>query len=149
MRASVKRKKEEARQRRKTRIRKRITGSDGVPRISIYRSARYTYLQAISDESAKTIVSVSSRDPQVAALAKELESDREGAPRSTKSVAAARAVGTIPLMPGGLLVVEAVLVPGLVSSGMGLPNAISAMLVTSGESLARIGTLELVLRRTG
>lgn len=32
-------------------------------------------------------------------------------------------------MPGGLLVVEAVLVPGLVSSGMGLPNAISAMLI--------------------
>src|ERR1700758_766955 len=43
--------------------------------------------------------------------------------------AAARAVGTIPLMPGGLLVVEAVLVPGLVSSGMSLPNAISAMLI--------------------
>lgn len=47
----------------------------------------------------------------------------------TVAYAAARAVGTIPLMPGGLLVVEAVLVPGLVSSGMGLPNAISAMLI--------------------
>ena len=43
--------------------------------------------------------------------------------------AAARAVGSIPLMPGGLLVVEAVLVPGLVSSGMPLAAAISAMLV--------------------
>src|SRR4029077_16755163 len=43
--------------------------------------------------------------------------------------AAARAVGSIPLMPGGLLVVEAVLVPGLVSSGMTLPDAISAMLI--------------------
>ncbi|BBZ65366.1 membrane protein [Mycolicibacterium insubricum] len=43
--------------------------------------------------------------------------------------AAARAVGAIPLMPGGLLVVEAVLVPGLVSSGMTLPDAISAMLI--------------------
>ena len=32
-------------------------------------------------------------------------------------------------MPGGLLVVEAVLVPGLVSSGMALPSAISAMLI--------------------
>jgi putative heme transporter len=47
----------------------------------------------------------------------------------TVAYAAARAVGTIPLMPGGLLVVEAVLVPGLVSSGMALPNAISAMLL--------------------
>jgi uncharacterized protein (TIRG00374 family) len=42
---------------------------------------------------------------------------------------AARAVGSIPLMPGGLLVVEAVLVPGLVSSGMPLASAISAMLI--------------------
>jgi hypothetical protein len=32
-------------------------------------------------------------------------------------------------MPGGLLIVEAVLVPGLVSSGMSLPSALSAMLI--------------------
>jgi uncharacterized protein (TIRG00374 family) len=47
----------------------------------------------------------------------------------TVAYAAARAVGSIPLMPGGLLVVEAVLVPGLVSSGMPLPAAVSAMLI--------------------
>jgi len=43
--------------------------------------------------------------------------------------AAARAVGTIPLMPGGLLVVEAVLVPSLASSGMPLSGAVSTMLI--------------------
>ncbi|MET0995744.1 MAG: YbhN family protein [Mycobacterium sp.] len=47
----------------------------------------------------------------------------------TVAFAAARAVGSIPLMPGGLLVVEAVLVPGLVSSGMTLASAISTMLI--------------------
>jgi hypothetical protein len=47
----------------------------------------------------------------------------------TVAYAPARAVGSIPLMPGGLLVVEAVLVPGLVSSGMTLAAAISAMLI--------------------
>lgn len=47
----------------------------------------------------------------------------------TVAYAAARAMGAIPLMPGGLLVVEAILVPGLVSSGMALPEAISAMLI--------------------
>jgi uncharacterized protein (TIRG00374 family) len=47
----------------------------------------------------------------------------------TVAYAAARAVGSIPLMPGGLLIVEAVLVPGLVSSGMTLASAISAMLI--------------------
>ena len=50
-------------------------------------------------------------------------------PGLTVAYAAARAMGSIPLMPGGLLVVEAVLVPGLVSSGMALPDAISAMLI--------------------
>ena len=47
----------------------------------------------------------------------------------TVAYAAARAVGAIPLMPGGLLVVEAVLVPGLVTSGMTLASAISTMLI--------------------
>jgi putative heme transporter len=47
----------------------------------------------------------------------------------TVAFAASRAVGAIPLMPGGLLVIEAVLVPGLVTSGMTLPAAISAMLI--------------------
>lgn len=47
----------------------------------------------------------------------------------TVAYAAARAAGAIPLIPGGLLVVEAVLVPGLVSSGMAWPDAISAVLV--------------------
>ncbi|WP_420110071.1 lysylphosphatidylglycerol synthase domain-containing protein [Mycolicibacter arupensis] len=47
----------------------------------------------------------------------------------TVAYAAARAAATIPLIPGGLLVVEAVLVPGLVSSGLSLPDAISAVLV--------------------
>jgi putative heme transporter len=50
-------------------------------------------------------------------------------PGLTVAFAASRAVGSIPLMPGGLLVVEAVLVPGLVTSGMSLPAAISAMLI--------------------
>jgi uncharacterized protein (TIRG00374 family) len=47
----------------------------------------------------------------------------------TVAYAAARAVGSIPLMPGGLVIVEAVLVPGLVSSGMTVASAISAMLI--------------------
>lgn len=60
----------------------------------------------------------------------------------TVACAAARAVGTIPLMPGGLLVVEAVLVPSLVSSGMSLPSAVSTMLIyrlISWLMLAAIG----------
>ncbi len=43
--------------------------------------------------------------------------------------AAARAVGSVPLVPGGLVTVEAVLVPALVTSGMRLPEAISATMI--------------------
>ncbi|MBV8928110.1 MAG: UPF0104 family protein [Mycobacteriaceae bacterium] len=59
--------------------------------------------------------------------------------------AAARAVGSIPLMPGGLLVVEAVLVPGLVTSGMSLPEAISAMLIYRLISWVFISTIGWVV----
>src|SRR6185312_12021425 len=60
----------------------------------------------------------------------------------TVAFAASRAVASIPLMPGGLLVVEAVLVPGLVASGLSVPDSISAMLIyrlTSWIFLAVIG----------
>jgi uncharacterized protein (TIRG00374 family) len=74
-------------------------------------------------------------------------------PGLTVAFAASRAVGSIPLMPGGLLVVEAVLVPGLVTSGMSLPAAISAMLIyrlISWIMLAVIGwILFFFLFRTG
>lgn len=63
----------------------------------------------------------------------------------TVAYAAARAVGSIPLMPGGLLVVEAVLVPGLVSSGMSLASAISAMLIYRLVSWIFISTIGWVI----
>ncbi|NIH93527.1 lysylphosphatidylglycerol synthase transmembrane domain-containing protein [Mycolicibacterium fluoranthenivorans] len=63
----------------------------------------------------------------------------------TVAYAAARAVGSIPLMPGGLLVVEAVLVPGLVSSGMTLAQAISAMLIYRLASWIFISTIGWVI----
>jgi uncharacterized protein (TIRG00374 family) len=63
----------------------------------------------------------------------------------TVAYAAARAVGSIPLMPGGLLVVEAVLVPGLVSSGMSLASAISAMLIYRLVSWIFISTIGWVV----
>jgi uncharacterized membrane protein YbhN (UPF0104 family) len=66
-------------------------------------------------------------------------------PGLTVAYAAARAVGSIPLMPGGLLVVEAVLVPGLVSSGMALPDAISAMLIYRLVSWIFISTIGWVI----
>ncbi|MBI4004780.1 50S ribosomal protein L18 [Candidatus Roizmanbacteria bacterium] len=46
--------------RRKTRVRATIRGTSTRPRISVYRSNKYIYVQAIDDEHRNTIVSYSS-----------------------------------------------------------------------------------------
>lgn len=48
------------RERIKKGIRKRITGSENRPRLSVYRSNKGIYAQVINDETGKTIVSASS-----------------------------------------------------------------------------------------
>lgn len=44
----------------KTRIRKKISGTTEVPRLSIYRSLNQVYAQIIDDSTGNTLVSVSS-----------------------------------------------------------------------------------------
>lgn len=57
--------KEDARHRRKIRIRKRILGTSGKPRLSVYRSLNHIYVQAIDDAQGKTILSASSLDKEI------------------------------------------------------------------------------------
>ena len=47
------------RQRRKIRVRKRVTGSEVRPRLSIFRSAKHIYAQVIDDVAGTTLASVS------------------------------------------------------------------------------------------
>lgn len=47
--------------RRKKRVSMNIIGSGDKPRISVYRSAKYVYLQAIDDMTEKTICAVHSK----------------------------------------------------------------------------------------
>jgi len=61
----LKNKKRDARLRRKKGIRKNIYGTSEKPRISVYRSAKHIYAQAIDDESGKTIVSISNLEAEV------------------------------------------------------------------------------------
>ncbi|MDA3880021.1 MAG: 50S ribosomal protein L18 [Prolixibacteraceae bacterium] len=51
----------------KKRIRKVITGTTDVPRLSIFRSNKQIYAQIIDDLSGKTLVSASSLDKEIAA----------------------------------------------------------------------------------
>ena len=52
--------KAQLRARRKARVRKKIHGTKERPRLSLFRSARHVYAQLIDDDSASTLLSVSS-----------------------------------------------------------------------------------------
>ncbi len=87
--ARTKTQKQNQRLRSKMRSRAKVQGSDERPRICVYRSSKHMYVQLISDVSGKTLVSASTLDKDVLSL---LKGDEKG---STKSVAAARAVGSV------------------------------------------------------
>ena len=82
--------------RNKIKIRKKLSGTDARPRVSVFKSSLHTYAQVISDVTAKTIVSASTLEKEVIDELGKLNtegSDRSA--KSTKSVLAARAVGVV------------------------------------------------------
>lgn len=44
---------------RKRTVRRKVSGTDARPRVSVFRSNRYIYVQVISDESGRTLASAS------------------------------------------------------------------------------------------
>ena len=54
--------KHERRQIRRYRIRNRVTGTNGRPRLSVFRSAAHIYAQIVDDERGTTLAQASSRD---------------------------------------------------------------------------------------
>ena len=75
--------KRERRQKAHLRIRGRVTGSAGRPRLAVFKSLRYVYAQVIDDLNGKTLAQASSRETAIAKKA-------EG---SASTKAAARLVG--------------------------------------------------------
>jgi len=71
-----------ARKRRQERVKKKVQGTNERPRLCVYRSLKYIYVQVISDEKGITLASASS-------LSKELR-DKIKKP---KSIEAAKEVG--------------------------------------------------------
>jgi len=57
--------KDDRRQRIKYRIRKRVTGSDQRPRLTIFRSVAHMYVQVVDDMTGRTIASASTVEPGV------------------------------------------------------------------------------------
>jgi large subunit ribosomal protein L18 len=54
-----------ARERRHARVRRMISGSSGVPRLSVFRSLKHIYAQIIDDSRGRTLVSASTLDADV------------------------------------------------------------------------------------
>ncbi|MDR1210196.1 MAG: 50S ribosomal protein L18 [Clostridiales bacterium] len=71
-----------ARRKRHERVRNRVAGTAERPRLAVFRSNKYIYVQAIDDALGRTLAAASSRDKALARL--ESGSDTE----------AAKAVGT-------------------------------------------------------
>ena len=55
----------DARRRRHNRVRKNIYGTAARPRLAVYRSNRYIYVQAIDDDAGRTLVAASSQEKKL------------------------------------------------------------------------------------
>ncbi len=65
---------DEARLRRKERIRKKVFGTTARPRLSVFRSSKFIYAQIVDDSAQRTLVTCSSSEK---ALKKTLKSARD------------------------------------------------------------------------
>lgn len=54
--------KQDARYRRKSRIRRKVSGTPEKPRLSVFRSLNHIYVQAIDDATGKTLFAASTKD---------------------------------------------------------------------------------------
>ncbi len=63
-------KKEEARLKRKRRVRKRIFGTEERPRLTVFRSARHMYAQIVLDTRGRTLAAASTLDKEALASSK-------------------------------------------------------------------------------
>ena len=81
--ASIKKLKK-IRERREKRVRSKICGTEARPRLSVFRSSRYIYVQAIADDTGETLA-------QASALNEELKGNPEG----LKKMETAREVGKL------------------------------------------------------
>jgi len=63
---------DKARQRRHQRVRTHVSGTPERPRLSVFRSLRHIMAQVIDDTAGRTLVAVSTLDPDVRAESKEM-----------------------------------------------------------------------------
>ncbi len=69
--------KQRKRAHRKTHIRKRISGTATTPRVSVYRSNKHMYIQAIDDTCGCTIMSASTVEKEFSSLKNNVENAKK------------------------------------------------------------------------
>lgn len=69
---------------RQQRVRKRIKGTEGRPRLCVYRSGKHMYAQVVSDESGQTLTAVST-----------LSGELRPSLKKTTTIEAAKEVGVL------------------------------------------------------
>lgn len=93
--------KEDIRRRIKNRIRKKIAGTPGRPRLAVFRSQTHIYAQVIDDEAGRTLCSASSLDADYQGKGDGKAKDKAGKDKSKAkgkrggNVAAAKAIGLL------------------------------------------------------
>ena len=85
-----KRDRNEVRVIRHERVRKKISGTPEMPRLSVYRSNKHIQVQIIDDTKGITLVSASTMDPALKGQLDEM--DKKGAAKLVGKLAAERAV---------------------------------------------------------
>ncbi len=70
--------KQERREKIRLRIRKRIRGTAEKPRLSVFRSNRQIYVQAVDDVNGVTLASASSREKEIASVTGKNKSEVAG-----------------------------------------------------------------------
>jgi large subunit ribosomal protein L18 len=76
-----------SREKRKRRVRNKVTGTSERPRLSVFRSAKNIYAQIIDDTSFSTLVQISSISKDVRDTVKGKGGNREGASMIGKLIA--------------------------------------------------------------
>jgi large subunit ribosomal protein L18 len=61
---------QESRERKHVRLRKKVQGTAERPRLAIYRSLKHFHVQIIDDVAGKTLLGVSTQDPELKSTAK-------------------------------------------------------------------------------
>lgn len=87
-----------ARQRRHRRIRMKLSGTNEVPRLNVFRSVDHIYAQVIDDVAGHTMVSASTLDKQI-------QADLEGRTKKEQSVLVGKMVAERALAAGIMQVV--------------------------------------------